>query len=332
MRHSNTKNKNMRRIYCVTHDEAERIFTKQTEMLIPIIKEINKSMKLESSPDHVGYPMIPSWESITKIIELCRTIIYPGYWGEQELDHKNLLYYIGEQVRCLFKVLYTQILKCLMHECNKPRELCRECENIGKKKAITFLKKIPELRKTLAGDIRAAFDGDPAARNIEEIVFCYPGLQAVTIYRIAHELFLQKVPILPRMLTEYAHRITGIDIHPGAEIGENFFIDHGTGVVIGETSKIGNNVRIYQGVTLGALSIPRDEHINLIIGKKRHPTIEDDVIIYANAAILGGDTVIGKGSVIGGNIWLTHSVPPYTKIVMEPQTQKVILKKTFYVK
>lgn len=326
MKRSSIK-KNIQRIYCIPHDEAEMIFTKQTEMLIPIIEEIIKSMELENSPDHVGCPMIPSQESIIKIIELCRTIIYPGFWGEQELDHKNLPFYIGEQVRRLFKVLDTQILKCLMHECNKPQEFCRECENLSRIKLIAFIKKIPELRRILAGDIRAAFDGDPAARSMEEIIFCYPGLQTVTIYRIAHELFLQKVPILPRMLTEYAHGITGIDIHPGAEIGENFFIDHGTGVVIGETSKIGNNVRIYQGVTLGALSIPRDEHVNLIIGKKRHPTIEDDVIIYANATILGGDTVIGKGSVIGGNIWLTHSVPPYTKIVMKPQAQKIILKK-----
>jgi serine O-acetyltransferase len=167
----------------------------------------------------------------------------------------------------------------------------------------------------LAQDVTAAYDGDPAAKSLEEIIFCYPSVRIVTIYRFAHELHLQAVPMIPRMLSEFAHASTGCDIHPGAEIGYPFFIDHGTGVVIGETAVIGKNVRIYQGVTLGGLAFPKDEEGRLIRDAKRHPTLEDDCVVYAGATILGGETVIGKGSVIGGNVWLTHSVPPYTKVV-----------------
>jgi serine O-acetyltransferase len=175
---------------------------------------------------------------------------------------------------------------------------------------------IPQIRTLLATDVRAAFEGDPAAKSYDEIVFSYPGVFAIMVYRCAHQLHEQQVPLLPRIMTEYAHSFTGIDIHPGAEIGESFFIDHGTGVVIGETTVIGKNVRLYQGVTLGALSLPKDAGKRLR-GKKRHPTIEDDVIIYAGATILGGDTVIGARSVIGGNVWITESVPPDTKVFLE---------------
>lgn len=179
------------------------------------------------------------------------------------------------------------------------------------------------MRKILATDVRAVYEGDPAAKGYDEIIFSYPGIFAVTVHRIAHKLFEFKVPLLPRIMSEHAHSVTGIDIHPGAEIGERFCIDHGTGVVIGETTKIGKNVRIYQGVTLGALSLPKDAGEKLR-GKKRHPTIEDDVIIYSGATILGGDTVIGARSVIGGNVWLTESVPPDTKVIME--TPRLIFK------
>jgi len=174
------------------------------------------------------------------------------------------------------------------------------------------------LRGLLAMDIRAAYEGDPAARGFDEIIFSYPGLFAVTIYRIAHRLHHQGVPMIPRIMTEFAHSHTGIDIHPGSQIGESFFIDHGTGVVIGETTVIGNHVRLYQGVTLGALSLSREECESLR-NRKRHPTIEDDVIIYANATVLGGETVIGARSVIGGNVWITHSVPPDTEVFLKKQ-------------
>src|SRR3989440_6408622 len=180
-----------------------------------------------------------------------------------------------------------------------------------------MLRRMPDLRTVLAQGVQAAFEGDPAAKSYHEIIFCYPGLEAVTVYRVAHELLLIGVPLIPRMMTEHAHSRTGIDIHPGARIGPGFFIDHGTGVVIGETCDIGTNVKLYQGVTLGALSFPRDAAGNIIRGMKRHPTLEDEVVVYANATILGGDTVIGHHAVIGSSVWLTHSVDPYTVVSME---------------
>jgi serine O-acetyltransferase len=182
---------------------------------------------------------------------------------------------------------------------------------------------LPDLRLTLEDDVRAAYEGDPAAKSHYEIVFCYPGLEAVTVYRLAHELLALGVPLLPRIMTEAAHSKTGIDIHPGAAIGPGFFIDHGTGVVIGETCDIGRNVKLYQGVTLGALSFPRDGQGHLVRGKKRHPTLEDEVVVYANATILGGETVIGHHAVIGSNVWLTHSVAPNTRVLTEEPTLRM---------
>jgi serine O-acetyltransferase len=193
---------------------------------------------------------------------------------------------------------------------------CTDCENRGRDLALQLLEDIPALRRILATDVRATYEGDPAARSHDEIIFSYPGIYAMAVYRAAHRLSELGVPLLPRIMTEHAHSITGIDIHPGAEIGESFVIDHGTGVVIGETTRIGKNVRIYQGVTLGALSLPKNAG-DQYRGKKRHPTIEDEVIIYSGATILGGDTVIGARSVIGGNVWITESVPPDTLVVME---------------
>jgi len=179
------------------------------------------------------------------------------------------------------------------------------------------MRRVPRLRRLLQGDVLAAINGDPAAKSLDEIIFSYPGVAAVTVFRAAHELWDLKVPLLPRIMTEVAHSTTGIDIHPGATIGENFFIDHGTGVVIGETTLIGNNVRIYHGVTLGAKSVPKGEKVEGVRGQKRHPTIEDDVTIYPGATLLGGDTVVGRGSTIGGNVWLTHSVPPNSVVMIE---------------
>jgi serine O-acetyltransferase len=194
---------------------------------------------------------------------------------------------------------------------------------MAQQKAVELLKRLPDLRAILEQDVQAAFEGDPAAKSYHEIIFSYPGLEAVTIYRIAHELLLLGVPLVPRMMTEYAHSKTGIDVHPGARIGPGFFIDHGTGVVIGETCDIGTSVKLYQGVTLGALSFPRDAAGNIIRGMKRHPTLEDDVVVYANATILGGDTVIGHHAVIGSSVWLTHSVPPYTAVSLEKPSLRI---------
>jgi len=196
--------------------------------------------------------------------------------------------------------------------------LCVKCIQKGREEAVVFLERLPSIRRTLARDVQAHYDGDPASKSLDEIVFCYPGLYAIFVYRVAHEIFAREIPLMPRIMSEHAHSRTGIDIHPGATIGTDFFIDHGTGVVVGETTEIGNRVRIYQGVTLGALSVPKESDGGISLrGKKRHPTIEDDVTIYAQATILGGDTVIGSRCVIGGNVWLTSSVSPDTTVLIE---------------
>ncbi|MFH1452601.1 MAG: serine O-acetyltransferase [Armatimonadota bacterium] len=292
-----------------------------------VVREIAKDIGTEASPDHVGYPMIPSSDSMKEIVAIIETILYPGYFGEQEIEKSNVEFYLGNQINRLYKILSRQFAKCLMHNCMKSgKKSCTECADAGKNEALKFIKKIPEIRKTLWGDIKAAYIGDPAAKGYEEIIFCYPGLKAISIYRAAHQMHIQSIPFLPRMMCEYAHANTGCDIHPGAKIGDNFFIDHATGVVIGETTVIGKNVRIYQGVTLGSLRFPKDKNGNIIRDKKRHPTIEDEVIIYANATILGGETVIGKGSIIGGNVWITESVPPHSRVVVEPEHQKITVK------
>ncbi len=306
---------------CDRHFLAEDVHKKH---LPAIVEKILKSTGLKHSPDHVGAPVVPSRNSLLEIINLMETVIYPGYFGDQSIDRANLRYYLGNQLNALYQILSNQITRSFMHECTRKKASCGECQERGRRIAVDFLGQVPELRRLLSGDIRAAYNGDPAAKGTEEIIFCYPGLKAITIYRCAHRLLLMSVPIIPRMMTEYAHSITGCDIHPGASIGEHFFIDHATGVVIGETTVIGNNVVIYQGVTLGALSFPRDSKGNLVRGTKRHPTIEDDVIIYANATILGGRTVIGKGSVIGGNVWLTESVPPRSKVLAETARAAII--------
>ncbi|OGL45774.1 MAG: serine acetyltransferase [Candidatus Schekmanbacteria bacterium RBG_13_48_7] len=280
-----------------------------------IVTEITKSCRKREYFDHINTVPIPSKESVEKIIKDLEDVLFPGFFGEQEIYWETLEYHIGMEINKIFNNLSQEITKAVRQLCQRNRDFCVHCVEKGYEITFTFLKRLPEIRRLLAGDIHATFDGDPAAQNFSEIVFAYPGLKAITIYRLAHELHNLKVPFIPRIMTEYAHSVTGTDIHPGAKIGEKFFIDHATGVVIGETSEIGNNVRIYQGVTLGALSFPVDEHGNIMRGKKRHPTIEDEVIIYSNATILG-TPVIGKGSIIGGNTWITESVPPFTKVVL----------------
>ena len=265
---------------------------------------------------HVDYEPIPSRESVIEIINRFREILFPGYFSRAKLDPVNLRYSMGESAAAVFDLLSDQISRSIRHDCIRYNQDCTDCNERGYTLALRLLKEIPAIRKTLATDVQASYEGDPAAKSFDEIIFSYPGIFAVTVYRVAHKLFEYGVPLLPRIMTEYAHNVTGIDIHPGAEINESFVIDHGTGVVIGETTYIGQNVRIYQGVTLGALSIPKDS-ADQFRGKKRHPTIEDDVIIYAGATILGGDTIIGARSVIGGNVWLTESVPADTTVVME---------------
>lgn len=267
--------------------------------------------------DHLDAAVIPSKESLIEIIDLIKDILFPGYFGDQTVDQNTLSYHVGNEITELFDKLSKQISNSIIHECSRYEEECTECVDRGYEETLRFLRKIPTIRALLASDIVATYEGDPAAKSYDEIIFSYPGIFAMTVYRSAHELYKQGISIIPRIMTEYAHSAVGIDIHPGAKIGKGFFIDHGTGVVIGETCEIGDNVRIYQGVTLGSLSFPKDEHGKIIRDQKRHPTIEDDVIIYSNATILGGDTVIGARSVIGGNVWITKSVPPDTKVIIE---------------
>lgn len=281
-----------------------------------VVDQIVESCSDKECFEHVDAELIPSREAIIEIIAHLREILFPGYFGKEKIDPANFRYLLGRSVDVLFELLSEQITRSLRHECLRYDQPCVECANVGYEQAVRLLDAIPEIRKVLATDVRAAYEGDPAAKSYDEIVFSYPGIFAIMIYRLAHRLHIQGVPLMPRIMSEYAHSVTGIDIHPGAEIGEAFFIDHGTGVVVGETTQIGKNVRIYQGVTLGAMSVPRDAGEDLR-GSKRHPTIEDDVIIYANATILGGDTVIGARSVVGGNVWITESVPPDTKVLIE---------------
>jgi serine O-acetyltransferase len=266
---------------------------------------------------HVEAALIPSKEEVTDLVDLMLRLVFPGFFGRQELDWASLPYRVGQGATDLFDRLSLQISRSIRHECRRTESLCSHCLDTGQQVAVDFLGHLPAVRQLTAGDVVAAYRGDPAAKNYDEVVFCYPGLTAVTVHRLAHVLHELRVPVLPRMMTEHAHNLTGIDIHPGARIGKEFFIDHGTGVVIGETCKIGDRVTLYQGVTLGALSFARDEGGALVRGTKRHPTIEDDVIIYSGATILGGDTVIGRGCVIGGNVWLTTSLPPGTKVTLE---------------
>lgn len=300
----NNDNKNNNRLY---------------QEIPPVVRKLAESCSKRGCFDHLGSIPIPTYEKIVEIIDQARRILFPGYYSATAITPANLEYCLGQETTELFEKLTHQISLAIQHECFKNRGSCLQCTDNGQEKALLFLQTLPKISEMLLTDVQAALDGDPAAQGADEIIFSYPGLKAISIFRMAHELYKLGIPVLPRIMTEYAHSFTGIDIHPGAHIGEHFFIDHGTGVVIGETTVIGKGVRLYQGVTLGALSLPPDAGIKLR-NKKRHPTIEEGVIIYANSTILGGETVIGAGSVIGGNIWITESVPADTKVLLEKPT------------
>lgn len=287
------------------------------EMLPDLTNRIVETYEECGGINHLGHSPLPSYREVVQILEDLREILYPGYGRRQNLHLGNVSYHVGDLIDGLHDRLTQQVARALRHDC-RAADLERDFEADAQLIAVRLLESLPDLRRALADDARAAFDGDPAAKNLDEILFCYPGLAAITVFRVAHELYAMDVPLIPRMMTEYAHGKTGIDIHPGATIGRRFFIDHGTGVVIGETTTIGDGVKIYQGVTLGALSFPRDEVTGeLRRDTKRHPTIEDDVVIYANATILGGETVIGHHAVVGSSAWLTRSVEPFTVVTIE---------------
>ncbi len=268
--------------------------------------------------NHLGHSALPAREAIIQILLDLTEVLYPGYRRRQNLDLGNVVYHTGDLIDAIFDSLAEQIARALLHEARVTGEAkIADFDAEAHQRTYAFLETLPAMRQMLAADVQAAFDGDPAAKSLDEIIFCYPGLEAITVHRIAHELYRLQVPFIPRIMSEWSHSRTGIDIHPGAQIGPSFFIDHGTGVVIGETTVIQSNVKLYQGVTLGALSFPKDADGNIIRGAKRHPTIEEAVVIYANATILGGDTVIGHHSIIGSSCAVSKSVPPNTVVTLE---------------
>jgi len=294
-------------------DEEEQIH-RFYDKIPKTVKRLVKAWSNKESYEHAGPVPLPSHEAVVQIIHQARRVLFPGYFTEATINANSIEYMTGQEITELYTNLSKQIILAIQHECFRAKESCTHCRVRGHEICLKFIEELPKIEEVLFTDIKAALEGDPAAKSPDEIIFSYPGLLAITIYRMANALHRLSVPILPRIMTEYAHSLTGIDIHPGATIGNNFFIDHGTGIVIGETTEIGNNVRLYQGVTLGALSLPRDAG-ELYRNQKRHPTIEDEVIIYANTTILGGKTTIGAHSIIGGNIWLTESVPANTKVL-----------------
>ncbi len=266
---------------------------------------------------------LPDREEIVEILGLFFELLFPGYFGKLDLTDENLAYHVGNLVVLLRGKLERQIERCLCFERVREERAVSSCRDEGRALASAVLERVPEVRRLLVLDAQAALDGDPAASSIDEIILAYPGYRAITVHRIAHELHRLGVPLMPRIMSEWAHTETGADIHPGARIGERFFIDHATGVVIGATTEIGARVRIYQGVTLGALSLPRDEHGRVAGAKKRHPSVEDDVTIYAGATVLGGDTTIGRGSVVGGATFLTRSVPAGSRVAIDPPKLRI---------
>ena len=274
--------------------------------------------------NHLGHSPLPHNDAVIEITHDLMEVIYPGYQRRQKLHAGNVAYHVGDLLEGLSNALTQQVARALRHKqalANSDDPQSADAndafEELAKQKTIALLESLPRLRELLATDVQAAYDGDPAAQGLDEIILCYPGLQAITVHRLAHELYGLDVPFIPRMMAEWSHNRTGIDIHPGATIGSSFFIDHGTGVVIGETTEIAAHVKLYQGVTLGALSFPKDDSGQLVRGQKRHPTIEEGVVIYANATVLGGETVIGARSVIGASVSLIQSVPPNTVVTIE---------------
>jgi serine O-acetyltransferase len=305
-----------------------------TPMIEELTGEFLESYRGDTRARRISQRYLPSREAIVEILEAVLDLMYPGYFGRRDLSSDNLGAHVAKLVAALTPKLEREMEHCLCYgrerEAQRVREGQREregsraefgeCAPRAHELAKVFLGRLPEIRSMLIRDVQAAFDGDPAATDLDEVILAYPGVLAVSVYRIAHALYDLGVPMMARIMTEWAHSKTGADIHPGANIGAAFFIDHATGVVIGETTDIGDGVKLYQGVTLGALSFPRDASGQIIRGKKRHPTVESGSTLYANATVLGGQTVVGAGSVIGGSVFLTRSVPPRSRVSLkEPE-------------
>lgn len=293
------------------------------KVLFEIASELSKLCQRNIEPRILR----PNNQTVIAVLEEIQALLYPDYFlgisDDNINDHVCYLERLGILYWKLTRLIHNTIADQCKPECTINLGGCKELTN-SREKALSLVKELPNIKRLLNLDVEAAFRGDPAARSHDEVILAYPGFYAIFVHRIAYEFRKRGLDLLARIMSEYAHSKTGIDIHPGATIGESFFIDHGTGVVIGETTVIGNNVKVYQGVTLGALSFPKDQNGNIIKGQKRHPTIEDNVTIYAGATILGGDTVIGEGAVIGGNVWITESVPSNMKVVNKPLIEKKI--------
>jgi len=288
-----------------------------------LVDEIVDNYGTFGGMDHLEGKDLPSKKVVIEVLDDLLSVFFPGYLGKAEVNKANVKYFLGSTLTSVQTRLTEEVEKSLKYICRKikecPHDVCHRRAQVVVKE---LLERIPELRSVVSGDIVAAYDGDPAAVSTEEVILSYPCLLAITTYRIAHELYVRGIPMIPRIMSEHVHSLTGIDIHPGAKIGKNFFIDHGTGVVIGETAEIGDNVKLYQGVTLGALSFPKDEKGALIRGAKRHPTIGNNVVIYSGATLLGADAVVGDNVVIGGNVWITSRVESGTKITIAPPELK----------
>ncbi len=290
-----------------------------------LVDRVVESYLADDRTHHINRRFLPSRRRIVEIIELLLELVYPGYYGRQDLNDHNVSYHVGGLLPRVGEKLFNQVRQCLCYQEETEGKCCDDeaCAAKAADLTMAFLEKLAHIRELIAGDVQAAYDGDPAATNTDEIILAYPGVLAVTVYRLAHELHEIGVPLMPRIMTEWAHTMTGVDIHPGATIGNNFFIDHATGVVIGETTHIGHNVKLYQGVTLGARSFRKDERGRLVRGYKRHPTVQDNVTIYANATVLGGETALGEGSVVGASVFLTASIPDGCTVTMKPAELKV---------
>ena len=288
----------------------------QKNFIPGVVAELVEGCADNLAVNHVEGHDLPDKGSVELVLDMLLAILFPGYTHGKAVSPASLPYHFGDLLTRVSSELTSQVERALAYDCRLRRQdvaTCRSCDRAGEA-VEKLLRELPAIRRVLKDDVQSAYDHDPASESLDLIVFCYPGIEAIATQRLAHILYREGVPIIPRMWTERAHSRTGIDIHPGARIGRRLFIDHGTGIVVGESTIIGDNVSIYQGVTLGAMSPVKGQALR---GSKRHPTIEDDVVIYAGATILGGETVIGKGSVIGGSVWLTKSVPHGTRVMLE---------------
>jgi serine O-acetyltransferase len=298
--------------------------TDTERQLAMLVEGILESYTEQGNINHLDGSNLPSRAEVGRLLDDLLSIVFPGFLGEDQVDELSSRYFVGERCVRSLRSLERMISRAMSIDCgnNKLRPVT-QVHDEAHAHSIDLLAAIPEIRALISTDVRAALDGDPAACSAPEVITSYTGVTAIAVHRLAHHLYKRAVPLVPRMMSELVHGRTGIDIHPGANIGPSFFIDHGTGVVIGETTLIGEHVKLYQGVTLGALSVGASDLTDRGRGRKRHPTLEDHVTVYAGATILGGDTVIGRGSTIGGNVWLTHGVPAGTTVMLDKPSLRI---------